>query len=235
MLALLQYAGARRGRCARTGCAAGRSGGSSEPSTASTPGRSRQTSSTKSSLQRHPTRNGARTSRTSGPASDGSYLAVVIDLFSRRVVGWAVDDRQHVIWHWWRCTKSSCDVRPRAHSSFGPRQPILLRGLTSRGALPRHPYLHVSQKKLLMTTPWSRRSPRPSNPNSSGGRSSTPAPRRNSHCPLYRRILQSRQAPFRARPYQPRAVRTSRATLNTCLSTLPGKVQLPYQHPAVPQ
>jgi putative transposase len=40
-------------------------------------------------------RSGAPISATYGPGEGWLYLAVVIDLFARRVVGWAVSDRLH--------------------------------------------------------------------------------------------------------------------------------------------
>src|SRR4030081_3577744 len=58
------------------------------------PGRSHQTSSIRILPPRDRTRNGAWTSPMSGPAR-GGYLAVIIDLFSRKIVGWAVGDRLH--------------------------------------------------------------------------------------------------------------------------------------------
>lgn len=57
-------------------------------------GRSLPISSTKTSPHRSLTRNGADIS--SIWTREGSlYLAVVIDLYARRVVGWAVEDRLH--------------------------------------------------------------------------------------------------------------------------------------------
>jgi putative transposase len=59
---------------------------------------SRPTCSTRTSRRRARTGSGAATSPPSGPAKAGClwlYLAVVIDLFARRVVGWAVADRLH--------------------------------------------------------------------------------------------------------------------------------------------
>src|ERR1700716_3023245 len=73
-------------------CMPGRSGGSSERRTAIMPGRSHRTSSIRMLPPRDRTRNGAWTS----PIREGwLYLAVLIDLFSRKIVGWAAGDRLH--------------------------------------------------------------------------------------------------------------------------------------------
>ena len=43
------------------------------------------------------------------------YLAVVIDLFARRVVGWSTGDRRTATWPWQHCVRrSSCAVQRQA-------------------------------------------------------------------------------------------------------------------------
>lgn len=61
----------RTARLMRSGAGLGRSGGSSAPPTATTPGRSRRTCSIRTSRQPGPPRNGAPTSPTSGRVKGG--------------------------------------------------------------------------------------------------------------------------------------------------------------------
>jgi hypothetical protein len=79
------------------------------------------------------------------------YLAVVIDLFSRRVIGWAVGDRLHRDLALAALRKALVMRRPPEglihHSDRG--RPILPCGLPDRAAPPRHPYFHVGKGKLL--------------------------------------------------------------------------------------
>jgi putative transposase len=78
------------------------------------------------------------------------YLAVVIDLFARRVVGWATSDRLHKDWPCRLCAgPSPCGVLPPASFTRGPRQPILLPRLPGRAEEERHRDLDVGKGKLL--------------------------------------------------------------------------------------
>ena len=70
-----------------------KSGGSSGPPTAITLGRSRRTCLIRTSRQQGPTRS-ADISYV-WTREGWLYLAVVIDLFARRIVGWATGDRLH--------------------------------------------------------------------------------------------------------------------------------------------
>lgn len=117
------------------------------------------------------------------------YLAVVIDLFSRRVVGWSVGDRLHRNLALAALRKAIVMRRPPKglihHSDRGSQycsveyQAELRRhgiriSMSGKGNCYDNPVLSLSKG------PWSRRSSRRSNPNSSGERSSTPVirPRR---------------------------------------------------------
>jgi putative transposase len=75
------------------------------------------------------------------------YLAVVIDLFARRVVGWATSDRLHRD----RSAQSPDHATSGsgADPPFGSWQPVLLDRLSGRAAQARHPDLDVRQGKLL--------------------------------------------------------------------------------------
>ncbi len=79
------------------------------------------------------------------------YLAVVIDLFSRKVIGWAVGDRLHRRLALAALRKALTMRRPPEglihHSDRG--SPILLRRLPSRAAAPRRHDLDVGQGQLL--------------------------------------------------------------------------------------
>ena len=79
------------------------------------------------------------------------YLAVVIDLFSRKVVGWAVGDRLHRRLGSRRAPQGSHNASParRADPSLGQGKPILFGGLPGRTTPPRHHDLHVGQGQLL--------------------------------------------------------------------------------------
>jgi putative transposase len=79
------------------------------------------------------------------------YLAVVIDLFARRVVGWAVSDRLHRQLVLEALGKALALRQPQAglihHSDKGC--PILLERLSGRTQEARHPDLDVRQRQLL--------------------------------------------------------------------------------------
>ena len=67
----------------------------------------------KTSTQRGRTRNGVPTSPMSGHARSWLYLAVVIDLFARRVVGWASATGSIRNWRCWPYAgPSPCGVHP---------------------------------------------------------------------------------------------------------------------------
>ncbi len=79
-----------------------------------------------------PTRNGALIISYVWTPEGWLYLAVVIDLFSRRVVGWATSDRLHRELAFRRCVEpSSCAAHGRPDPSLRPRQSILLYRLPS--------------------------------------------------------------------------------------------------------
>jgi putative transposase len=79
------------------------------------------------------------------------YLAVVIDLFARRVVGWAAGDRLHRDLVLAALRKALAMRRPAAglDPSLRSWQPVLLDRLSSRARQARHPDLDVRQGKLL--------------------------------------------------------------------------------------
>ena len=77
------------------GSGLGRSGGSSAPPTAFTPFRSPRTFWTRTSQRPGRARSGAADISYVWTREGWLYLAVVIDLFARRVVGWATSDRLH--------------------------------------------------------------------------------------------------------------------------------------------
>jgi putative transposase len=80
------------------------------------------------------------------------YLAVVIDLFARRVVGWAGHRRPAAPRPGSRrSAQSPCGAPPssRADPSLGPGQPILFGRLSSRARQARGPDLDVGNGKLL--------------------------------------------------------------------------------------
>ena len=94
------------------GLGAGRSGGSSEPPTASTPGRSRRTCSTRTSRRLGPTRNGAPTSPTSGPAKDGCIWPSSSTCSPAASSAGPSATGCTAIWRWRPCAKPSpCAVR----------------------------------------------------------------------------------------------------------------------------
>jgi putative transposase len=81
------------------------------------------------------------------------YLAVVLDLFSRQVVGWAMDEQMPQ-----ELTLAALDMaikrrRPltRTDAPLRPRQPICRRGLPETAGRARHRLLNEPQGKLLGT------------------------------------------------------------------------------------
>jgi putative transposase len=77
------------------GSTPGSGGGSGGPPTATLPGQSRPTGSTRTSRRRAPTRRGGSDIPFLWPREGWLDLAVLIDRFARRVVGWAGADRLH--------------------------------------------------------------------------------------------------------------------------------------------
>ena len=136
------------------------------------------------------------------------YLAVVIDLFARRVVGWATGDRLHRDLALAALRKALAVRRPVAglihHSS---RQPILLNRLSGRVAQARHPNLDVRQGKLLRKRHGGDVLQDPEIRARLADRLLHPPRSRPGHWPLHRRVLQSRQAPFRPRLHKPGSIR----------------------------
>src|SRR3984893_13067416 len=102
------------------------------------------------------------------------YLAVIIDLFSRKIVGWAVGDRLRRDLALAALRKALTMRRPREglihHSDRGSQYC----SIDYQAELRRHG-IRISMSATATTTPWSRRSSRRSNPSLSGGPSSTPA------------------------------------------------------------
>jgi putative transposase len=79
------------------------------------------------------------------------YLAVVIDLFARRAVGWATGDRLHRDLAL-AALRKALTMRPsgsRADPPFGSWQPVLLDRLSGRAQQARHPDLDVRHGELL--------------------------------------------------------------------------------------
>ena len=78
------------------------------------------------------------------------YLAVVIDLFARRVVGWSVSDRLQGAGPCRAATSPGCSPTGGGlDPSFGPRQSVLLDRIPGRVAQARHPDLDGGQRELL--------------------------------------------------------------------------------------
>ncbi len=145
------------------------------------------------------TRSGAWTSRTSGHAKDGSIWpwSSISSLAASSAGPWVTACT--ATWRSRPCARpSSWASARRAHPSFGPRQPISFCGVPSRAAPPRHPHLHVGKRKLLRRCHGRDvlQDHRIRTRQADG--LLQPRPGRNGHCPLYRRILQPRQAPLGA-------------------------------------
>lgn len=106
------------------------------------------------------------------------YLAVVIDLFSRRVVGWAVGDRLHRDLALAALRKALVMWRP-PRGSFIIRTAVasIVRWTTKPSCVATASASPCREREIATITPWSRHSSRPSNPNSSGPPSSIPVPR----------------------------------------------------------
>ena len=81
------------------------------------------------------------------------YLAVVLDLYSRRVVGWATSDRLHKELTLTALQRAIAIRRPPFglihHAGRGSRIAILLGGLPKRTAPARHPSVYVRRGELL--------------------------------------------------------------------------------------
>ena len=110
----------------RMGSGLGRSGGSSAPPTAFTPFRLPRTFWTRTSQRPGRTRSRAPNRLRVDPRGLAD-LAVVIDLFARRVVGWERVIGFTRTWHRRLCAgPSPCGYGCPPHSPRGPRQPIRL-------------------------------------------------------------------------------------------------------------
>ena len=109
------------------------------------------------------------------------YLAVVIDLFARRVVGWAAGDRLHkelALLALRRAVAVRCPSVGLIHHADRGSQYCSIEyqaELRKNGIS-----ISMSGKETASTTPWSRRSSRPSRPNSSGAPSSRAGSKRRS-------------------------------------------------------
>src|SRR3954469_4300930 len=173
-------------------CRLEESGGSSARQTAIAPGRSHPISSTRTSPLQSPTRNGEPTSPTSG-RQGWLYLAVVIDLFARRVVGWAIGDRLHRELALAALRKAVAMRRPSKglihHSDRGSQycsidyQAELRRhdvciSISGKGNCYDNAMVETFFKTLKSELVWRHRLP-------------YTCPSENRHCPLYRRVLQS--------------------------------------------
>ena len=154
------------------------------------------------------------------------YLAVVIDLFARRVVGWATGDRLHRDLALSALRKSLTMRRPAAglvhHSDRG--SPVLLDRLSGRAAQARHHDLNVRQGKLLRQRHGGNVLQDPEIRARLADRLLHPPRSRPGHWPLYRRVLQSRPAPFRPRLHKPGSVRKNGRQMSQSLSTKAGQV-----------
>ena len=93
---------------------------------------------------------------------------------------------------------SSCGVRPKGSFIIWTAAANIVPWSTKPSCAATASASPCREREIATTMPWSRRSSRPSNPNSSGERSSTHVPRPQRPLPLYRRLLQSRPAPLRA-------------------------------------
>src|SRR4051812_9212601 len=149
------------------------------------------------------------------------YLAVVIDLFARRVVGWAVSERLHTDLALTALRRALALRRPApgADPPRRQRQPILLGGVSGRAQGARPPDFHVGPGQLFrqchggdvlqdveIRARLAHRLP-------DQGRGCT------RHRRLHRGILQPRPAPLRARLPQPGAVRKAGRIARQTLST----------------
>ena len=101
------------------------------------------------------------------------YLSIVLDLFSRRIVGWTTSDRLHRSLALSALKKALAMRQPQAglihHSDRGSQYCAV----DYQGELRRNG-IRISMLGTATTTPWSRPSSRRSNPSSSGARDSRP-------------------------------------------------------------
>ena len=110
------------------------------------------------------------------------YLAVVIDLFARRVVGWAAGDRLHkelALLALRRAVAVRCPSVGLIHHADRGSQYCSIE-YQAGAEKERHLDSPMSGRETASTTPWSRRSSRPSRPNSSGAPSSRAGSKRRS-------------------------------------------------------
>ena len=143
------------------GSGLGRSGGSSAPPTAFTPFPIAPNLLDQDFAAAGPNRSGAPTLPTCGPARGWLYLAVVIDLFARRVVGWATGDRLHKELALSALRRAIAVRRPVAgrigHADRGSQYC----SLDYQAELKKHGILiSMSGRETASITPWSRRSSR---------------------------------------------------------------------------
>src|SRR6202171_1765664 len=156
------------------------------------------------------------------------YLAVVIDLFARRVVGWAVGDRLHRDLALAALRRALLTRRPLAglihHSDRGSQYC----SIDYQAELQRHGILtSMSGKGNCYDNANGRDVLQDAEIRAClADRLPNPIRGRAGHCPLHRRLLQPYPAPFGTRLRQPRSVRKTGGKLNRCLSTKAEQVQL---------
>ena len=113
-----------------------------------------QTCWTRTSRRRRPTRSGASDITYIATDEGWLYLAVVIDLFSRQVVGWSMRRTCRPASSSMRCAwRGSGVIRARADLPLRPRQPVLQPGLPGRADRVRHAQLDEPQGQLLGQRP----------------------------------------------------------------------------------
>ncbi len=154
----------------------------------------------------------------------GLYLAVVINLFARRVVGWATADRLHPDLALATLRKALTMRRPAAglihHSDRGSqycsidyqaelRKHGILISMCSKGNCYDNAMVETFLKTLKSELVWRT--------------IFYPRQEADRHWPLHRRVLQSRPAPFRSRLHKP-AVGKNGRRMTQCLSTKTGQV-----------
>src|SRR5215208_5039817 len=151
------------------------------------------------------------------------YLAVVIDLFARRLG----NRRPVASGPGSRRSAESPGHAPsgsRADPPFGSRQPVLLDRLSGRAPQARHPDLDVRHGELLRQRHGGDVLQDPEIRARLADCLLHPSRSRPGHWPLHRLVLQSRPAPFRPRLHKPGSVRKNRRRLKQCLSTKMGQI-----------
>jgi putative transposase len=161
------------------------------------------------------------------------YLAVVIDLFARRVVGWATGDRLHRDLALAALRKALTMRRPAAglihHSDRGSQycsidyqaelnKHGILVSMSGKGNCYDNAMVETffkTLKSLQDPEIRARLADRLPHPPTSGP----------SYWPLHRWVLQSRPAPFRPRFHKPGSVRKTCRRMSQCLSTKARQVQ----------